>query len=129
MAEKPLGRHGRNHRTERAEHDEAAIEQRYALFGKPHHDGLEPADEGTSDAKPDKAASDHKRLKSIGGPEQHGADSGDQQHSALDPPWSVAVHESAERQLDGGERQEIDRRHESEMRRIEAELRRQRSRQ
>ena len=84
-----------------------AVDERQAVRRNRRRIGLEGGHQAGRNAKADEAAPDHQGRQVAGNGEQAGAGGGKEQENHFDPPWTIAIKEHAERQLEGGEGEEI----------------------
>ena len=117
-----VGRRGRRDGSQGPQHDEPAIGERQALGRKPQHDGFEAGHQRQGDTDADQRAAQQQANQTVGQREHQSAGAGQQQEAALQAARAVAVEQDAKRDLGGGKHQKVDRRQQSEVGGIEAEL-------
>ena len=112
-------------RTQRAEHDHIAVDERDALPWKPQNDGFQARHQCGCNPEPDHCARDHEPNKCLRHAEQHGAGGRDQQQHALNSPRAIAIQQHADRNLSRCEGQEVDGGEQPEVCCAERQIRRQ----
>ena len=117
-------RHRRRQRTETAERHHDAVDQRQPRLRPPRRDGLERRHQASRNAQSDTAAGEDEKREILTDGEQRAAERRDQQQARLHAARPVAVQQDAERNLKGGEGDEVDAGEKPQIRRREADFRR-----
>ena len=100
---------GRGHeRPQAAKGHDPAIHRRQPLGGEPHDEGLETGHEAGGYPQPDQGPAQDQFLDPLADREKGGAGGGEQQQQGLHPLGRETVQQDPQRQLEGGEGEEID---------------------
>ena len=117
-----MDRGRRRQRAETAEGGGDVVDQRQAVARPPFGVGLERGHQAGGHAEPDQASREAQHPERLADGEQRRPKRGEHQQHRLNARRAVAVEQQAERNLEGGEGDEIDAGHEAEIGRAQPDL-------
>jgi len=106
-SESAFHRYGCGQRAEAAGRHLKPVDQRNAVRREPHDIGLEGGHQAGRGAEADQGPADDQGVERLGQGEDQRAQSGDDEKGGLRAPGAEAVEQDAERQLEGGESEEV----------------------